>query len=226
LRLSCTLLFTDCDPTSSQYKKQRRVFRAADKASTSFKVSIINAGDNQNLPDPVNSCTAQELVLVGGAQGIVAGYHSCGWYDGHQMFIGNVRGNAIWERQPKKPGDPGGRCLNRSQDEPQADCEVWPADEWMTITQQITIGKWVTQLNDPARTSNVRIWLQRPRERPVLVIDYDRNLRAPENPSMKYGKIWLLPFMTDKDPLEDHPEAYMWFDELIVSRAPIAPSSD
>lgn len=45
-------------------------------------------------------------------------------------------------------------------------------------------------------------------------------------PFMKYGKIWLLPYMTNKDPLEEHPEAYMWFDELIVSREPIAPALD
>ena len=93
----------------------------------------------------------------------------------------------------------------------------------MTITQQVTIGKWASKLSDPARSSNVRIWMQRPAGKPVLVIDYDRNLLAPEKPFMKYGKIWLLPYMTDKDPLEEHPEAYMWFDELIVSRTPIAP---
>jgi hypothetical protein len=68
--------------------------------------------------------------------------------------------------------------------------------------------------------------MQRQGQQPVLVIDYDRNLRAPENLFMKYGKIWLLPYMTYKDPREDHPEAYMWFDELIVSRTPIAPALD
>jgi hypothetical protein len=30
--------------------------------------------------------------------------------------------------------------------------------------------------------------------------------------------------MTNKDPTEVHPEAYMWFDELIISRGPIAPA--
>jgi hypothetical protein len=88
-----------------------------------------------------------------------------------------------------------------------SDCIVWPADEWVTITQQVTIGTWASKLDDSARTSNVRIWMQRGSGRPVLVIDYDRNLRGGEKPFMKYGKIWLLPYMTDKDPLEDHPEA-------------------
>ena len=111
-----------------------------------------------------------------------------------------------------------------SREEASRDCVLWPTDEWVTITQQVTIGKWASKLSDPARSSNVRIWMQRPAGKPVLVIDYDRNLLAPEKPFMKYGKIWLLPYMTDKDPLEEHPEAYMWFDELIVSRTPIAPA--
>ncbi len=226
VRLSCTLVFTDCDPASQGYKKERRVYRSTDKGRTSFKVSIINAGDHPGLQYPVNSCTEQHLVLVQGPNGIVAGYHSCGWYDGHNMKIGEERGSGLWDRQPKKAGDPGGPCLIRKESEASADCVLWPADEWVTITQQVTIGKWVTKLDDPARSSNVRIWMQRQGEKPVLVIDYDRNLRAPDKPFMKYGKIWLLPYMTNKDPLEDHPEAYMWFDELIVSRTPIAPALD
>jgi hypothetical protein len=226
VRLSCTLLFTDCDPASQGYKKERRVYRSTDKGGTSFKVSIINAGDHPELQYPVGSCTAQHLVLVQGRNGIVAGYHSCGWYDGHEMRVGQERGSGLWDRQPRKAGGVGGRCLNRKGNVALFDCVMWPADEWVTITQQVTIGKWVSKLNDPARSSNVRIWMQHQGEKPVLVIDYDRNLRAPEKPFMKYGKIWLLPYMTNKDPLEDHPEAYMWFDELIVSRTPIAPASD
>ena len=226
VRLSCTLLFTDCNPGSPGYKKARRVYRSSDNGTTTFKVSIINAGDHRDLNEPVGSCTEQHLVLVAGTNGIVAGYHSCGWYEGHYALIGHERGSEVWDHQPKKAGEPGGPCLSRDADEASRDCVRWPADEWVTITQQVTIGAWVTESTDPARSSNVRIWMQRRSETPVLVIDYDRNLRAPAKRFMKYGKIWLLPYMTDKDPLEDHPEAYMWFDELIVSRAPIAPALD
>ncbi len=226
VRLSCTLLFTDCDPASQGYKKERRVYRSTGKGGTSFKVSIINDGDRPDLQYPVSSCTAQHLVLVQGRNGIIAGYHSCGYYDGHEMKVGQARGSALWDKQPKKAGEAGGPCLIRKGSGASVDCVLWPADEWVTITQQVTIGKWVSRLDDPGRSSNVRIWMQRQGAKPVLVIDYDRNLRAPEKPFMKYGKIWLLPYMTDKDPLEDHPEAYMWFDELIVSRAPIAPALD
>jgi hypothetical protein len=85
-------------------------------------------------------------------------------------------------------------------------------------------GKWVSDLKDPARGSNVRIGCSHA-DRPTLVIDYDRN-RVLRNHFAKYGRSWLLPYMTDKDPLEEHPVAYMWFDDLIVSRTPIAPALD
>lgn len=42
------------------------------------------------------------------------------------------------------------------------------------------------------------------------------------HPKAKYGKLWLLPFMTSKDPEEDSELASTWFDEVIVSRCRIA----
>jgi hypothetical protein len=37
-----------------------------------------------------------------------------------------------------------------------------------------------------------------------------------------FGKVWLLPYNTNKDPTEDHPTAYTWYDDLIISRNKIA----
>lgn len=42
------------------------------------------------------------------------------------------------------------------------------------------------------------------------------------HPQAKYGKLWLLPYMTFKDPAEDAPKASTWYDEVIVSRCRIA----
>jgi hypothetical protein len=233
LRLSCDLLFVDCDPKSPAYKAQRRRFLAK-PGTTAFKVSVINTGDHPGLPNPVGSCTWQHLVLVDGGKGVIAGYHSCGWYDAHRFFLGLHRktGNTFQDIQPiRRDKDAAVRsCYNLDPVTGQNmgnlwhGCIVWPADEWLTVTQQVTVGQWADKLNDPAKSSNVRIWVAREGQKPVLVIDYDRNLRRPENPVMKYGKIWLLPYMTNKDPTEVHPEAYMWFDELIISRGPIAPA--
>lgn len=42
------------------------------------------------------------------------------------------------------------------------------------------------------------------------------------NPNAKFGKLWLLPYMTNKDPTEITPTSSTWFDEVIVSRCQIA----
>ena len=39
---------------------------------------------------------------------------------------------------------------------------------------------------------------------------------------LKFGKIWLLPYDTGKDPSQSHPTAFTWYDELIISRTQIA----
>jgi hypothetical protein len=38
----------------------------------------------------------------------------------------------------------------------------------------------------------------------------------------KFGKIWLLPYHTNKSPAQVHPTAFTWYDELIISRTKIA----
>ena len=38
----------------------------------------------------------------------------------------------------------------------------------------------------------------------------------------KYGKLWLLPYDTAKDGSVSYPEAYTWYDELVISRNKIA----
>jgi hypothetical protein len=47
---------------------------------------------------------------------------------------------------------------------------------------------------------------------------------SPNNghPQAKYGKLWLLSYMTFKDPTEETPKASTWYDEVIVSRCRIA----
>ena len=41
---------------------------------------------------------------------------------------------------------------------------------------------------------------------------------ANNNPEAKYGKLWLLPYNTHKNPSESYPIAYTWYDGLIVSK--------
>jgi hypothetical protein len=41
-----------------------------------------------------------------------------------------------------------------------------------------------------------------------------------------FNSVYLTTYMTNKDSAADHPTAYAWYDELIVSTEPIAPPVD
>jgi len=41
------------------------------------------------------------------------------------------------------------------------------------------------------------------------------------DPTYKIGKIWLLPYHTNKDPNQTHATAHTWYDNLIISRTRI-----
>lgn len=229
VRLSCELMYLDCDPASPEYKKARRKFRADGGGVTTYKLSIINAGDHPALECPVGSCTNQHLVLVGDSRGLLQGYHSCEWYDGHWRDLGLDKrtGRIMLEVQPKSlAGSEGIEPCHKadsplaSKSDPPRGCFVLPSDEWLTITQQYSIGRWADKINDPARSSNVKIWVAREGKTPELVIDLNRNFRRPEKPFMKYGKVWLVPFFTNKDVKDFHPTATLWYDELMVARGP------
>ena len=67
----------------------------------------------------------------------------------------------------------------------------------------------------------VELWVAGEREksrRAVVAKGYDL---ANTKPGAKYGKLWLLPYHTGKDSSQDHPIGYTWYDEVIISRAPI-----
>jgi hypothetical protein len=230
VRLSCEMLYIDCDPKSAAYKKERRQFQVT-QGQRAFKLSIVNAGDHAQLEYPVSACTRQQLVLLVQSDGAVSGFHSCGWYDGHSRYLGLNRrsGRGLHDRQPVRARATGG-CFNL---DPASGtelasawrgCVLWEADRWITVTQQVTIGRWADKVTQTDPSSNVRVWIAEAGQPHRVVIDFDRNLRRPERPFMKYGKVWLVPHFTNKDPREDHPTGYIWFDELIVSRTPIAPA--
>lgn len=232
VRFSCELLYEDCDPGSVGYKKSRRRFAARDGSATAYKISIVNSGDHPRLGAPVNSCTNQHLVLIGDARGVLQGYHSCGWYDGHYGDLGldPRTGRGMIDLQPKRfrAGGPMQICHKSnspaaSKTDPTRDCYLLRSDEWLTITQQVSIGTWVDSVAAKAKSSNIKVWVAREGGAPELVIDMDRNLRRPEAPFMKYGKIWLVPFFTNKDTNDLHPTGMMWFDELLVASGSYQP---
>ena len=70
------------------------------------------------------------------------------------------------------------------------------------------------------------VWAAREGEPQTLLLAADYFNRGPignEYPDADYyGKVWLLPHLLHKNPNEVHPEAYVWYDSLIVSTEFIA----
>jgi hypothetical protein len=149
-------------------------------------------GEGDRAGKVVYSCTQLELVVQNTYQrGYPQMYHSCGGKDGHY--------------------------------EPLADQSAidYEPDQWMTFQVRAKIGTWYKNDRKYRRDSTVELWVGREGEasyRGVMAKDYDI---ANNTPDAKYGKVWLLPYHTGKDAKQDHPVGYTWYDELIVSRAPI-----
>ena len=97
----------------------------------------------------------------------------------------------------------------------------YQADQWMTFQLHVRIGTWYRNDRNYRGDSLIELWAAREGETSRRVVSADYDL-ANDNPAARYGKIWLLPYHTGKDPAQVHPTAYTWYDELIISRQRIA----
>ncbi len=101
----------------------------------------------------------------------------------------------------------------------------WPAkyiaDQWMTFQLRVTIGTWYKNDRRYRNDSEIELWVAGEGQPSQRVIRQKYDL-ANNNPDARYGKIWLLPYLTGKDPQQKHADAYTWYDELIISRERIA----
>ena len=94
-------------------------------------------------------------------------------------------------------------------------------DQWMTFQVAVKVGTWYKGDRNYRNDSLVELWVARDGESSHRVISAKMDL-ANNNPLARYGKVWLLPYLTKKDASQTHSHAYTWYDELIISRAPIA----
>jgi hypothetical protein len=157
-----------------------------------WKQAIIGEGDRPGYaPDGRVrwSCTQLELVVVNkGLAGFPQMYHSCGGKDEQYEPL------PLYTAQP------------------------YHADEWMTFQVRVKIGTWYRNDRVYHADSTVELWVARegaPSRRAVLAERYDL---ANDDPAAGYGKLWLLPYHTGKDPAQSHPVAYTWYDEVVISR--------
>jgi hypothetical protein len=96
-------------------------------------------------------------------------------------------------------------------------CFLYPVDQWVTFYYQISIGHW----GKP--DSSIQAWTALDGQTYKQWIKMPNFILKNENPGKDYDTVTLLTYMTSKSLLISQPIAYTWYDELIVSTAPIAP---
>lgn len=101
---------------------------------------------------------------------------------------------------------------------PDGGCFFYKADDWMTFYYEVHIGDW----GKP--NSYVKAWISYEGMPLKQFINMDPWTAYPNagRPNSAYRRVLLLPYNTDKNPNADHPTAYTWYDELIISTEPIA----
>ena len=97
----------------------------------------------------------------------------------------------------------------------------YEANEWMTFQVAVKIGSWYKNDHKYRYDSLIELWVAREGELSRRLISHKFDL-ANTSTQAKYGKVWLLPYMTRKGASQVHPDAYTWYDELIISRTRIA----
>lgn len=167
-----------------------------------WKQLVLGEGDRPGVTSP--GCTQLELVVSNSNQyGFPQMYHSCGGKDG--QF------ESLFQRSTVE----------------------YKPDQWMTFQLHVKIGTWYKNDYRYAGDSTIQLWVAEQGALPARVIDlsperamlfgipipgtgngYDL---ANNNPSAKYGKVMLTPYHTGKSETQDHPTAFTWYDELIVS---------
>jgi hypothetical protein len=149
------------------------------------------------------------------------GSNSHGAYDGFQERFGG----ADFKLQNARPGPfclySQGRTEPATFFPPKGSCLGYFPNEWMTFQVRVKLGP---RVGDEFANSYVQLWIARERQPSELAINWGPYNLSAGDPSegQKYGKIWLLPYDTNKDPNQATPTAFIWYDELIISRTKIA----
>jgi len=202
-----------------------------------WKQSIIGEGDNPGCT-PSNSltkenggfcaasCTQLEIVTQNTFQrGIPQMYHSCGAKDSHYEGLDVVTAGSVIHPQYASSGLAG---CNYPGPYTTANCIPYKADQWMTFQVRIKIGTWYKNDGVYHRDTAIHLWIAEEGQASRLAMErepskgtgYDLVNLTPA--ISNYGKVWLLPYHSGKSFAATNPTAFTWYDELIISRNPIA----
>jgi hypothetical protein len=185
-----------------------------------WKQVILGTGDSPGGPFQT-SCSPLELVTQNTySRGFAQMYNSCSGSASHGPY------DAFEEAFPPydfklQNARPSPYCLYSSYSSSNSNCFRYFANEWMTFQVHVKTGP---RVGDEFVNSQVQLWIAREGQPAELVMNWGPyNLTAgPAGENQRFGKIWLLPYNTGKDPSVTYPTSYTWYDELIISRNRIA----
>lgn len=104
---------------------------------------------------------------------------------------------------------------------PNGNCFGYFANEWMTFKVHAHLGPLVGGVY---QNSTVEVWIGREGQALVPTSRWVGSMGG--NATQPFGKIFLLPYVTNKDSAQTHTTANTWYDELVISTQDIAdPSS-
>jgi len=168
---------------------------------TSWKVAIFHYSSK--------TCGSVELTTTNYySAGLPIMYTDCG---GRGIFTNE--GKPPYLRQQGDTAKSGYNCWYGND----AGCFRFVPNTWMTFYYKVSIGEW----GKP--NSSIQAWVGLPGQHLKEWVNIHSFVLDVDDPGKNYDSIDLLNYMTGKDASLDHPIAYTWYDELVVSREPIAP---
>jgi len=192
-----------------------------------IKSIIVTAGDQPTRT--FASCEAIGIVITTYYQvmpRIPVGYDSCVGSASHGPYSG------FYESVPPGPVDwklqngPTSNCTYSANQgaTSNAGCWTWKPDEWMTFELRLKMGPRNLSTGE-WDNSEVQMWAAHEGADPALILDWHPGISGyfaltagSPTENQRFGKVWLLPYMTNKDYTQVHPLAQTWVDDLIISR--------
>jgi hypothetical protein len=203
-----------------------------------WKQSIVGTGDKPGCSPATavgggpcsSSCTSLEVVTQNSYhRQFPQMYNSCTGSSSHAPYYGfeePFRSEINYYDYKLQNARPAPYCLYSGETstgffQPNGNCFGYSANEWMTFQVMIQTGP---RIGNEFFGSFVKLWVALDGQPSELVIHWGPfNLSAGSiGDEDKFGKVWLMPYNTSKDPAEVHPPTYTWYDELIISRNKIA----
>lgn len=188
-----------------------------------WKQLILGTGDTPSQLS--TSCSSLEVVTQNtGQRGFAQLYNSCSGSTSHGPYFPFEEPFASFDFKLQN-ARPAPYCLYSQQGSdhfpPTGNCIGYAPDEWMTFQLHVRTGP---RQNDEFVGSIIDLDIGRENQPSEPAYRYGPfNLSAGDPAeNQRFGKVWLLPYHTNKSAQQAHPTAYTWYDELIISRQRIA----